>query len=359
MPVLDEVAPAVPVVGSHAKLATKIAAISASVVGRVKKDGHNAFHHYDYATESAIIEAVRDAQVLHRVAIVPSVLAASIAVQPIGDKGELLTTLVVGFTIIDGESGEEIYAQYPGAGTDKADKGIYKAVTGATKYFLQKLYQIPTGDDPEKTDKADRPAPRRPPPDLRHQDSPQTAPQTAQDAPGVTTVQSVTRKSGTTKNRPWVKCTVLFDDGREGVTFDTGLADALDEASQSTPKRRVCPDLQPDAKGKGFKVAGLLELPAAPEPVHGPDEPVDGYEKVLTVRPTASGTAWIIQTDKRELVTNDEDVSLNAGAARLNGRGVLPFFDVVPSPSNPRKRVNVLTKLLVEPEAREPGSDDE
>ena len=30
------------------------------------------------------------------------------------------------------------------------DKGLYKAITGANKYFLFKLFQIETGDDPER-----------------------------------------------------------------------------------------------------------------------------------------------------------------------------------------------------------------
>ena len=42
-----------------------------------------------------------------------------------------------------------------GCGNDRArngtvgDKGVYKAITGANKYLLFKLFQIETGDDPE------------------------------------------------------------------------------------------------------------------------------------------------------------------------------------------------------------------
>ena len=56
-----------------------------------------------------------------------------------------------------------------GAGDDGADKGLYKAYTGAVKYFLMKTFLIPTGDDPEADTKADeraasRAAPARPAP---------------------------------------------------------------------------------------------------------------------------------------------------------------------------------------------------
>jgi hypothetical protein len=49
----------------------------------------------------------------------------------------------------------------PGCGNDKnskggiGDKGTYKALTGANKYLLFKLYQIATGDDPEVASAAD------------------------------------------------------------------------------------------------------------------------------------------------------------------------------------------------------------
>lgn len=50
-----------------------------------------------------------------------------------------------------------------GQGVDSGDKGIYKAITGANKYFIYKLLNLPTGDDPEsgnQTDHKTEPAPK-------------------------------------------------------------------------------------------------------------------------------------------------------------------------------------------------------
>ena len=40
-----------------------------------------------------------------------------------------------------------------GEGMDKGDKGIYKAQTGALKYYLSVTFMVATGDDPEQDDK--------------------------------------------------------------------------------------------------------------------------------------------------------------------------------------------------------------
>jgi hypothetical protein len=55
-----------------------------------------------------------------------------------------------------------------GTGNDKnkngvGDKGTYKALTGANKYLLFKLFQIETGDDPEKDGDEEREGSKRPP----------------------------------------------------------------------------------------------------------------------------------------------------------------------------------------------------
>ena len=52
------------------------------------------------------------------------------------------------------DSGEMIDGTYHGAGEDKGDKAIYKAITGALKYILTTSFLIPTGDDPENETKS-------------------------------------------------------------------------------------------------------------------------------------------------------------------------------------------------------------
>lgn len=121
-----------------------------SQIGNLPKDGYNSFHKYNYVMESTVLEHMRDICIKEGVLILPSVMA----VQHVGE----ITTVEVKYDIIDTESGEHLTLQSYGQGQDKGDKGIYKAITGAYKYFALKTFMIPTGDDPER----DSDAPRAP-----------------------------------------------------------------------------------------------------------------------------------------------------------------------------------------------------
>lgn len=131
-------------------LVRKLAEVMAAVE-RVPKSGRNKFHNYDYATEADIVAAVRVAMAERQVMMVPTVLDTKwgeVARQKGGN--ERLCTLTVRFTLHDGESGEQLAFDVLGEGTDTGDKASYKAMTGAVKYALLKLFLIPTGDDPEE-----------------------------------------------------------------------------------------------------------------------------------------------------------------------------------------------------------------
>jgi hypothetical protein len=134
-------------------LISKLAAVMATVE-RVPKRGKNEFHGYAYATEADIADLIRKELATRRVMLIPEVLGQER--EKVGEKGSVLTTLKMRFTFYDAESGEKIVKQWMGAGTDKDDKGLYKAMTGAEKYFLLKTFLIPTGDDPEREDKRQR-----------------------------------------------------------------------------------------------------------------------------------------------------------------------------------------------------------
>lgn len=128
-------------------LATKLADVMGAV-GRVAKHGRNEFHKYDYATEADIVAVVRVELAKQKVILLPAILNHTRI--PVGEKGSVLTILEMEFTFIDGESGEQEKRFWLGAGSDKDDKGVYKAMTGGEKYFLLKTFLIPTGDDPER-----------------------------------------------------------------------------------------------------------------------------------------------------------------------------------------------------------------
>lgn len=119
---------------------TKIAKVM-SEVSRVPKNGYNSFHKYNYATESDLTESIRSLLFDAKLAFFSSVLEQ--------DRNGEFTKVKMEFTLADTETGETIKSVYWGEGQDKGDKGLYKAYTGATKYFLMKTFLIPTGDDPE------------------------------------------------------------------------------------------------------------------------------------------------------------------------------------------------------------------
>jgi hypothetical protein len=118
-----------------------------SQVNRVPKNGYNAFHKYAYATESDLTESIRPILLEAGLAFFSSVLEQE-------REGEF-TKVKMEFILADIETGEKLTSTYWGEGQDKGDKGLYKAYTGATKYFLMKTFLIPTGDDPEGDTTAD------------------------------------------------------------------------------------------------------------------------------------------------------------------------------------------------------------
>lgn len=179
----------------------------------------------------------------------------------------------------------------------------------------------------------------------------------ATTAPGVTTIdRPVLLKKGKSNKGPWTRYWVHFADGRDGSTFsDTVGGQAQEAQAAGTP---VNPELEQGEKG--FNLKGWLPVTApkaeAQEAQH-PDEPVEGPEKILTVRKvtTDHGDRWIIQTAKRVLHTDQEAHATQAVDARAAGAGVVPTFEVV---QGSKGSINRLKSLAVEvPEAREPGSD--
>lgn len=121
-----------------------------SEVGYVQKTGENDFHKYTYASEADVLAALRPALVKNGLILIPSVAQ----VATIDQWGN--TTVTVSYTLAHTSGAiwpDKIVAA--GCGGDKnkngvGDKGLYKAITGANKYLLFKLFQIETGnDDPD------------------------------------------------------------------------------------------------------------------------------------------------------------------------------------------------------------------
>lgn len=182
---------------AHAQLLVrKLAAIMADV-HRIPKSGRNEFHKYDYATEADIVEALRTKLAEKSIMLIPHLVESH--VDKVGDKN-LLTTVVLEFTFVDGDSGQSLTLRWEGTGIDSGDKGMYKAMTGALKYVLLKTFMIPTGDDPEAGRDDERPAPkgqpnRRPDPVPARRPAAAVAPAAEESPTAIITGEQLTRLS--------------------------------------------------------------------------------------------------------------------------------------------------------------------
>lgn len=133
--------------GQLKNLGKKIVAVMEAVTN-VAKDKTNSHFNYRYASDEAIVTAVRAEAVKQKLVFIPNQLEVV--------KNGDFTRLHVEYTILDADSGESVQTRVYGEGQDKGDKGVYKAATGAEKYFLLKTFLIPTGDDPENDGGASR-----------------------------------------------------------------------------------------------------------------------------------------------------------------------------------------------------------
>lgn len=133
-------------------IASKIVKVMEGIES-VSKDGFNAFHKYKYVTDAAIVSEIRKVLIINKLIVIPKQISCT----QTGD----LTTLLVEYTLIDADSGESIVTQSYGYGQDKGDKGVYKAATGAEKYFLMKTFLLATDDDPENDSKETKSNPGR------------------------------------------------------------------------------------------------------------------------------------------------------------------------------------------------------
>jgi hypothetical protein len=174
-------------------------------------------------------------------------------------------------------------------------------------------------------------------------------------ATGNTTVKEVTKAKA--EGKPSY---VIFADGRKGSTFSEAIIKHAEHAKAAGAL--VNPTFE--VKGKYTNLTGFdpIAKDVKDEPVDQaahPDEAVTGPEHILTVRKvdTESGPRWVIQTDKRQLVTDQQAFAEAATKARADKVGLIPAFEVVPRVQG--GTVNKLTewKPAEAPRDREPGEE--
>jgi hypothetical protein len=127
----------------------KILAVQ-QAIDAVPKRGYNSYHKYHYATEADIL-TVKETLNANGLVVLPTTLSEEKGFKPDGKSWASVTLL---FRIVDVDSGDSVESQFTGYAEDNFDKAIYKATTGANKYFYLKFFGIATEDDPEREDVA-------------------------------------------------------------------------------------------------------------------------------------------------------------------------------------------------------------
>jgi hypothetical protein len=128
-----------------------------TVVGKlenVKKSGYNSHQKYSYSTEQDLIDSVRQLLIDNQILILTDSETKEVVKisKPDGKgnvKESLVTVVNTRHTFCDVETGYTYNLQSTGTGWDETDKGSFKAITGAMKYFISKNFLVPGEDDAE------------------------------------------------------------------------------------------------------------------------------------------------------------------------------------------------------------------
>lgn len=116
------------------------------------KPERNAGINYEYLSEEDIVKALRVTMSANGLCVIPlrMQLVAS-ETYSASSGGRMVNRIVSASYRLCHESGESVVGQALGEGSDRGDKSINKAMTGAYKYFLRQLAMIAGGLDPDKT----------------------------------------------------------------------------------------------------------------------------------------------------------------------------------------------------------------
>lgn len=125
-----------------------------------ERDGKNLQQKYKYISEAQYKKYFEKALEQCELDYYTDVISMEF-IPSITDKMHL-TSIKVEYTIIDPVSGEGRTYQGFGQGADMHDKGYYKAVTGALKYFINSNFLINDNSDPENDEEDVKPTNKRP-----------------------------------------------------------------------------------------------------------------------------------------------------------------------------------------------------
>jgi len=121
-------------------------------MAKAGKGGFNEFDRYNYATEEDWHDTIMPHLLNHGLILVFSQDECIELPPRTTKKGgtEYAVEVKMTATLFHAESGESHLIQGWGHGQDRADKALYKALTGCKKYLWSSLMALPTSDDPER-----------------------------------------------------------------------------------------------------------------------------------------------------------------------------------------------------------------
>lgn len=117
--------------------------------GSIPKKGWNKYHEYEYIRETDVVERLQALFAKHNIFIFTKSLSEHTEGGFGRQRDSFQCRVEIEYTIADGDSGEYWVTTVFGYGQDTGEKGYYKALAGAHKYFLMKHFQIAADDDPE------------------------------------------------------------------------------------------------------------------------------------------------------------------------------------------------------------------
>lgn len=144
-----EMPPAEAPKSERGNLYTRLARILGKIE-KIPKEGYNDYHEYKYVKEDTLTEQIRPMLAEEGISLI-------FGAEEVIEAENCITLVKCTFTL-GCDVGEPITTTVWGAGRDadrngkRGDKGIYKAMTSATKYFLYKSFLVSTGDEVENED---------------------------------------------------------------------------------------------------------------------------------------------------------------------------------------------------------------
>lgn len=137
------------------KLYTKILDV-VSKMEAIEKSGYNTHQKYSYSTEEDLVNGIRSLIVANKLLVLTSSEIKEVQKLNKSDKNAangfketLVAIVTTRHKFIDVETGESEEVTSSGMGWDDTDKGSFKAITGAMKYFISKNFLVPGKDDAE------------------------------------------------------------------------------------------------------------------------------------------------------------------------------------------------------------------